>query len=369
MTSPLFAFHLFSSPLLTSPRFSVLLASAWAEFLDYAPSASFSSPSQSCFQAVAAVGVWLSFALPRPHLVPSLVAAVVVWEVALVAAVVVWEVALVAAVDTWEWEGALLAAVVVSEVLVVWEVALLAARVLVAQEVVLVALRVFHHLGRVCGLVLVVLVLLVALAGMLASSIQLWSAEAATSRELHFVAGVVAAQHVWVEARHVWVAWHMAPWLAWMAQRTHDPAAVVPYGAFAAAVAAVVASAAVAAVVAFAAVAAVAASAAAAVVVPLWHLQPALGGGTALRVVLLAVVHPPRLARLCPARLRVAGTAMPWCGASPCLHQQLAQRVAEDSPYFAFVGLFHPFLPWLRLHRGVCVTFEVGIPCLSLCHF
>ena len=101
-----------------------------------------------------------------------------------------------------------------------------------AREVVLVALLVFDHLGLLLAwlgrlvmlLVLLVLVLLVVTlaAGMLASSIQLGqrSAEEATTAELHFAAGVLA-----VGARHVWVACHMAPWVAWMAQRTRTCAA------------------------------------------------------------------------------------------------------------------------------------------------
>ena len=107
-------------------------------------------------------------------------------------------------------------------------------------------------------------------AGMLASSIQLGqrSAEEATSPELHFAAGVLA-----VGARHVWVACHMAPWVAWMAQRTRgesaDPAAVVPCCAFAAAASAAAASAAGAAVVASAA-----AAAAARLAVPPWPAVP-----------------------------------------------------------------------------------------------
>ena len=150
-----------------------------------------------------------------------------------------------------------------------------------AREVVLVALLVFDDLGLLLAwlgrlvmlLVLLVLVLLVLLvvtlaAGMLASSIQLGqrSAEEATSPELHFAAGVLA-----VGARHVWVAWHMAPWVAWMAQRTRgesaDPAAVVPCCAFAAAASA-------AAAAASAAAAAVVASAAAWLAVPPWPAVP-----------------------------------------------------------------------------------------------
>ena len=148
-----------------------------------------------------------------------------------------------------------------------------------AREVVLVALRVFGHLGLLLAwlgrlvmlLVLVFLVLLVVTlaAGMLASSIQLGqrSAEEATSPELHFAAVVLA-----VGARHVWVAWHMAPsWVAWMAQRTRgesaDPAAVVPCCAFAAAASAAAASAA-------AASAAAAAAAAAWPAVPPWPAVP-----------------------------------------------------------------------------------------------
>ena len=146
-----------------------------------------------------------------------------------------------------------------------------------AREVALVALRVFGHLGLLLAwlgrlLMLLVLVLLVVTlaAGMLASSIQLGqrSAEEATTAELHFAAGVLA-----VGARHVWVAWHMAPWVAWMAQRTRgesaDPAAVVPCCAFAAAASAAAASAAGAAVVASAA-----AAAAARLAVPPWPAVP-----------------------------------------------------------------------------------------------
>ena len=108
-------------------------------------------------------------------------------------------------------------------------------------------------------------------AGMLASSIQLGqrSAEEATSPELHFAAGGAGGGG----PRHVWVACHMAPWVAWMAQRTRgesaDPAAVVPCCAFAAAASAAAASAAGAAVVASAA-----AAAAARLAVPPWPAVP-----------------------------------------------------------------------------------------------
>ena len=173
-----------------------------------------------------------------------------------------------------------------------------------AREVALVALRVFGHLGLLLAwlgrlLMLLVLVLLVVTlaAGMLASSIQLGqrSAEEATTAELHFAAGVLA-----VGARHVWVAWHMAPWVAWMAQRTRgesaDPAAVVPC-AFAAAASAAAASAAAAAVVA---------SAAAWLAVPPWPAvpsqQPALRGAAAPFLGAIAAPVGPVAAAPPPAR-------------------------------------------------------------------